>query len=79
MLSREHQQELDNLEARYLQTRKNRSAKPEPKPEPVKAPDPEIHVHVDMPEVKPTSPKKWVFKHKYDIHGKLTETTATCE
>lgn len=78
MLPKELQAELDNLEARHLNMRAKRTAKPEaPKESP--KPDPEIHVHVDMPEVKPTSPKKWVFKHKYDVHNKLIETTATCE
>ncbi len=77
----DEQEELDHLEYRYLNTRAKRTAKPkevEP-PKETKA-EPEIHVHVDMPEVKPCSPKKWVFKHKYDnFTGRLIETTATCE
>lgn len=81
MKFRDEQEELDYLELRHLNTRAKRSVpKEEKKPED----KPEIHVHVAMPEIKekveePKSPKKWIFKHRYDIHGRISETIATAE
>jgi len=71
-------EELDYLTYKDLSSRAARSATPK-----APAPAPEIHVHVDMPEVKEApkvqSPRIWRFTHKYDRHGRLTETTATAE
>lgn len=92
MISRSQKEELDNLEYRYLQTRSRAAKRPAPPKEviPQKTEvtvEPEIHVHIDMPEAKEApkvepakcAPRKWVFKHKYDVYNKLVETTATCE
>ena len=49
----------------------------EDRPEP-----PVVNVTVAEPKKSdspPTSPRRWVFKHKYDYHGNLTETTATAD
>jgi len=43
----------------------------------VEAPEAPVPVKVESPI--PVAPKKWMFKHKYDLHGHLTETTATAE
>ncbi len=85
MMRKELQDELNRLELRHLTSRAKNAKPKEERAIVVPVPDtekPEIHVHVDMPEVKKEetkSPKKWTFRHKYDIHGKLTETMATCE
>lgn len=82
---RGQRQELDRLEARYRKTKGRTAVR---RPEPVKQPD--IHVHVTTPEqntppiTKPDpiimpSPRKWLFEHRYDEHGRLVKTTATAQ
>lgn len=87
MLTRNQQQELDRLESRHRKTQSRTAVRRlATVAAPAKAPD--VHVHVTMPEQKTPpvtkpdpviipGPRKWVFEHRYDEHGKLTKTTAT--
>jgi len=83
-------EQLDRLELRHLRARAARTASRNPSPAPSKpAEPPVINVTVQAPEqAAPVikvenkgadSPRRWVFKHRYDDYGKLVETTATAQ
>lgn len=90
MLTRSQQQELDRLESRHRKTQSRTAVRRLAAAAPAPVKPPEVHVHVTMPEQKTPpvtksdpvivpGPKKWVFDHRYDEHGRLVKTTATAQ